>query len=166
MNDRLRNLALWVIIVLLLLALFTLFQNPAYRTDANSIAFSQFLTEVDQGHVRDVVIEGSQIRGTYTDGRSFQTYAPSSHDPSLVQRVYQKGILITARPAGDQVPWIVSLLVSWLPFIALVGVWIFLSQRSKGTTVKGNRASDEIDDLKRQIEELRKRLDRIDKGGT
>jgi ATP-dependent Zn protease len=71
--------------------------------------------------------------------------------------------LITARPAGNEVPWFVSLLVSWLPFIALIGVWIFLAQRIKGTTVKANRPSDEIDDLQRQIDELRKRLDRIDK---
>ena len=58
MNANLRNFALWVIIVLLLLALFTLFQNPGQRTTAQDISFSQLLTEVDQGRVRDVVIQG------------------------------------------------------------------------------------------------------------
>ena len=56
MNSNLRNFALWVIIVLLLLALFTLFQNPSQRTSAQEISFSQLLSEVDQGRVRDVVI--------------------------------------------------------------------------------------------------------------
>ena len=85
MNANLRNFALWVIIVLLLLALFTLFQNPGQHTTSQDVSFSQLLNEVDQGRVRDVVIQGPEIHGTFTDGRSFQTYAPS--DPSLVQRL-------------------------------------------------------------------------------
>src|SRR3954449_8961256 len=130
MNANLRNFALWVIIVLLLLALFTLFQNPGQRTSASDISFSQLLNEVDQNRVREVVIQGPEIHGTYTDNRSFNTYAPS--DPTLVQRLYNKGVQITARPPGDNVPWFVSLLVSWLPFIALIGVWIFLSRQMQG----------------------------------
>jgi cell division protease FtsH len=130
MNANLRNFALWVIIVLLLLALFTLFQNPGQRTATQDISFSQLLSEVDQGRVRDVLIQGPEIHGTFTDGRPFNTYAPS--DPSLVQRLYGKGVAITARAPGDNVPWFVSLLVSWLPFIALIGVWIFLSRQMQG----------------------------------
>lgn len=130
MNANLRNFALWVIIVLLLLALFSLFQSPGQRTSANEISFSQLLSDVDQGRVRDVVIEGPNISGAFTDGRQFQTYAPN--DPSLVQRLYGKGVSITARAPSDNVPWFVSLLVSWLPFIALIGVWIFLSRQMQG----------------------------------
>src|SRR5512143_1225468 len=130
MNANLRNFALWVIIVLLLLALFTLFQNPGQRTTAQDISFSQLLSEVDQGRVRDVVIQGPDIHGTFSNGTSFQTYAPN--DPGLVQKLYSKGVAITARPPSDNVPWFVSLLVSWLPFIALIGVWIFLSRQMQG----------------------------------
>jgi cell division protease FtsH len=130
MNANLRNFALWVIIVLLLLALFSLFQNPTQRQVSNDITFSQLLSEVDAGRVRDVIIQGPEIHGTFSDGRSFNTYAPS--DPTLVQRLYGKGVQITAKPQGEQVPWFVSLLVSWLPFIALIGVWIFLSRQMQG----------------------------------
>ena len=84
MNANLRNFALWVIIVLLLLALFTLFQNPGQRASSQDISFSQLLTEVDQNHVRDVVIQGPEIHGTFTNGSSFQTYAPS--DPDVYKR--------------------------------------------------------------------------------
>ena len=90
MNANLRNFALWVIIVLLLLALFTLFQNPGQRTTAQDISFSQLLSEVDQGRVRDVVIQGPDIHGTFANGTSFQTYAPN--DPGLVQKLYSKGV--------------------------------------------------------------------------
>ncbi len=130
MNANLRNFALWVIIVLLVLALFTLFQNPNQRQAAQDISFSQLLTEVDQGKVRDVLIQGQEIHGNFTDGRPFNTYAPN--DPTLVQRLYGKGVTITARSPQEQVPWFVSLLVSWLPFIALIGVWIFLSRQMQG----------------------------------
>src|ERR1700732_3925610 len=130
MNANLRNFALWVIIVLLLLALFTLFQNPGQRASSQDISFSQLLTEVDQNHVRAVVIQGPEIHGTFTNGSSFQTYAPS--DPTLVKRLYDGKVSITAKPPGDNVPWFVSLLVSWLPFIALIGVWIFLSRQMQG----------------------------------
>jgi cell division protease FtsH len=130
MNANLRNFALWVIIVLLLLALFTLFQNPGQRASSQDISFSQLLSEVDQNHVRDVVIQGPDIHGTFTNGSSFQTYAPN--DPTLVKRLYDAKVNINAKAPGDNVPWFVSLLVSWLPFIALIGVWIFLSRQMQG----------------------------------
>jgi cell division protease FtsH len=130
MNANLRNFALWVIIVLLLLALFTLFQNPGQRASSQDISFSQLLSEVDQNHVRDVIIQGPEIHGTFTNGSSFQTYAPN--DPTLVSRLYNGKVQITAKPPGDNVPWFVSLLVSWLPFIALIGVWVFLSRQMQG----------------------------------
>src|SRR5216684_3056555 len=130
MNANLRNFALWVIIVLLLLALFTLFQNPGQRASSQDISFSQVLTGGDQNHVRDVVIQGPEIHGTFTNGSSLQSYGRSG--ATLVSRLYNGKVSITAKPPGDNVPWFVSLLVSWLPFIALIGVWIFLSRQMQG----------------------------------
>ena len=130
MNAHFRNFALWVIIILLLLALFTLFQNPGQRAASTDISFSQFLNEVDQGRVRSVVIQGPEIHGTFTDGHGFQTFSPN--DPNLVQKLYQKNVEITARPQQNDVPWFVSILISWLPIIAMIGVWIFLSRQMQG----------------------------------
>src|SRR5271169_4491909 len=96
MNANLRNFALWVIIFLLVLALVTLFQSPSQKAPSSEILFSQLLTEVDAGHVRDVTIAGPDISGHYKDGRAFQTYAPS--DPHLVETLYNKGVAITAKP--------------------------------------------------------------------
>jgi cell division protease FtsH len=130
MNANLRNFALWVIIVLLLLALFTLFQNPSTRSTSSDISFSEFLEQVDKNNVRDVLIQGPEIHGNFKDRGAFTTYAPN--DPGLVQRLYSKGVTISAKPLSDNVPWFVSLLMSWLPFIALIGVWIFLSRQMQG----------------------------------
>ena len=75
-------------------------------------------------------LQGPEIHGTFTDGRSFQTYSPS--DPSLIQRLYNKGVSITARPQSDNLSWFVSPLISRLPFVALIGVCIFLSRQMQG----------------------------------
>src|SRR5262245_37970140 len=133
MNPNVRNFALWVIIVLLLLALFTLFQNPSTRSASTDISYSEFLDQIDKKNVRDVTIQGPEIHGTFKEergGRNFTTYAPS--DTTLIKRLNDNGVNISAKPLSDNMPWFVSLLMSWLPFIALIGVWIFLSRQMQG----------------------------------
>ena len=90
-----RNIAVGVIIVVLLLAVLSLFPNPERRVAVQEISFSEFLTHVDQGRVRDVLIQGSEIHGTYKDGRNFQTYAPN--ESSLITRLHGQGVGIAAR---------------------------------------------------------------------
>ena len=130
MNPNFRNFALWVIIFLLVVALVMLFQNPGQRSQTTEISFSQLLTEVDQGRVRQVTIAGHEITGHYVDDRTFSTYAPN--DPTLVQTLYKKNVAITARPPSDGNSWLVTLLVNGLPLIAFLGVWIFLSRQMQG----------------------------------
>src|SRR5918994_3888009 len=127
MNPNFRNFALWVIIFLLVLALVTLFQNPGHRSGGSDIAYSQLLAEADNNNVKSVVISGNEISGTFGDGRTFTTYAP--FDPSLVQKLAQKGVQINARPPSDNTPWFIALLVNWLPILVFIGAWIFLSRQ-------------------------------------
>jgi cell division protease FtsH len=122
-----KNLALWVIIGLLLIALFNLFQNPSGRGPQANLAFSDFLAEVDNGRVRDVTIQGSTIGGHFSDGRSFSTYAPE--DPNLVNRLTEHGVRITAAPVDDSMPSLLGVLVSWFPMLLLIGVWIFFMRQ-------------------------------------
>jgi cell division protease FtsH len=130
MNPNYRNFALWVIIFLLVVALVMLFQSPSQRAQTQDITFSQLLTEVDQGHVREVTISGNEINGHFTDNRAFSTYAPN--DPSLVENLYKKNVAITAKPPSEGNSWLVTLLVNGLPLIAFLGVWIFLSRQMQG----------------------------------
>ncbi len=127
MNPNFRNFALWVVIFLLVLALVTLFQNPGQRSGGSDIAYSQLLNEADAGRIANVVISGPEISGTFTDGRTFTTYAPN--DPMLVTKLQQKGVQITARPQSDNTPWFIALLVNALPFVLFIGAWVFLSRQ-------------------------------------
>jgi cell division protease FtsH len=126
-NNFGKNLALWVIIGLLVIALFNLFQGPASQGPVTNLAFSDFLAEVEAGQVREVTIRGNAITGSYADGRAFSTFAPS--DPGLVQRLSEKGIRISAAPIDDNVPSLLGVLVSWFPMLLLIGVWIFFMRQ-------------------------------------
>jgi len=122
-----RNLALWVIIALLLVVLFNLFQPGMTRSTATQEAYSDFLTQVNQGQVRDVVIQGRQISGQLADGRSFETYTPE--DPSLVSRLTDKGVRVIAKPQDADVNPLLHYLLSWFPMLLLIGVWVFFMRQ-------------------------------------
>jgi cell division protease FtsH len=127
MNSNFRNFAIWIIIGLLLVALFNLFQNPGQRARANEIPYSQFLTEVESQNVRSVTIAGNQLSGKFADGRVFQTVAPN--DPQLVDRLHTKGVGIAVKPSEDDVPSLLGVLVSWFPMLLLIAVWVFFMRQ-------------------------------------
>ncbi|MBD8893732.1 ATP-dependent zinc metalloprotease FtsH [Roseibium litorale] len=130
MNANFRNLALWVIIAVLLIALFQLFQGSGQRTTASEIPFSQFLSSVERGEVKDVTIQSQQVLGHYTSGGTFQTYAPDG--AQYVDALSNKGVTVTARPPADNNS-LVSLLFNWLPMLVILGIWIFLMRQMQGS---------------------------------
>jgi cell division protease FtsH len=130
-NNFGRNLALWVIVALLLVALFNLFQPAAGPGRAASqLAYSDFLNEVNAGHVRDVRIQGRTLSGKLNDGRSFQTYTPE--DPTLVSRLTERGVRVEARPEESDVNPLFHYLLSWFPMLLLIGVWVFFMRQMQG----------------------------------
>ncbi|MGH2340145.1 ATP-dependent zinc metalloprotease FtsH [Segnochrobactraceae bacterium EtOH-i3] len=129
MNNTFRNFALWAIIGLLLIALFQLFQNPGQRSGATEIPFSQFLSEVDQGNVRSVVITDQQISGTYSRGGQFQTFAPRMTD--FVSRLEAKDVTISAKPPSDG-PSLIGALLNWFPMLLVLGIWLFVMRQMQG----------------------------------
>ena len=130
-----RNVALWVVIGLLVFALFNLFQGSStQRGPQTTLAFSDFLVSVDSGEVRDVVIKGNNVTGHYRDGRNFGTYTPN--DPTLIEKLNKKGVRITAQPSEDGSPTLWGILISWFPMLLLIGVWIFFMRQMQGGTGK------------------------------
>ncbi|MGL4406735.1 MAG: ATP-dependent zinc metalloprotease FtsH [Notoacmeibacter sp.] len=131
MNQNYRNLALWAVIGLLLIALFNLFSQPQATSAGRDIPYSQFLTDLDQGRIKSVTISGDQIVGTYGDqGTSFSTFSPG--DAGLVQRLEAKGVVIAAKPITEASNSLLGILLSWLPMIVILGVWIFFMRQMQG----------------------------------
>ncbi len=121
-----KNIALWIIIGLLLVALFQLFQGGSSHNPSHELAFSEFMADVEAGKVADVTIQGQTLTGHYIDGREFNTFTPD--DPSLVANLRDHHVQITAAPVESGVP-ILSILLSWFPMLLLVGVWIFFMRQ-------------------------------------
>jgi cell division protease FtsH len=119
-----RNIALWLVVLLMALLMFKFISNTQQRSP--DVIFSDFLNEVDHGEVAKVTIQGNQIIGDTNSGEHFRSYAPT--DPDLVKTLRDKGVKIEAKPAeGD--PWWMVLLVQWFPMLLLVGVWIFFMRQ-------------------------------------
>ena len=97
---NIKNLVMWVIIVLLSVGLFNMFQDPKkISAERNSLPFSNFLSEVEAGRVVEVQIQGNNISGVLADGKIFKTYSPNY--PELVDKLSSKGVSIVATPKEE-----------------------------------------------------------------
>jgi len=130
MNNRLspfyKNIALWLLISLVMIFLFNYFNTAEHARSKASLSYSQFLELVKSDKVKSVVLQGEEINGEQKEGQPFKSYAPQ--DPDLIKLLQRKGVEITAKPKDDS-PWYTTLLVSWLPMLVLVGIWIFFMRQ-------------------------------------
>ena len=114
---------MWAIIVLLTVGLYNMFKNPQGSfTQKNNIIFSEFLSEVDNGRVVQVEIQGNKINGVMSNGKKFSTYSPN--DPNLIEKLSDKGVSISAAPIDEKMPSLFGVLLSWFPMLLLIAVWI------------------------------------------
>ena len=130
MNKYGKNLALWIVIGVLLVALFNLFQNKGSRGNYSSLAFSDFLSEVESGRINEVTIQGNTIKGHFNDGRAFSTYTPN--DPGIVDRLRSGNVRISAAPKEEGMSGLLGILISWFPMLLFIGVWIFFMRQMQG----------------------------------
>ena len=128
---NLKNLAMWGIIVFLTIGLYNMFKNPQSNIrGGNQIIFSDFLNSVENGEVLKVEIQGNNIKGVYSNGNSFSTYAPN--DPNLIEKLSEKGVSISAAPLEEKMPSLFGVLLSWFPMLLLIAVWIFFMRQMQG----------------------------------
>ena len=126
-----KNLAMWAVIVFLTIGLYNMFKGPQNSAKgSDTIIFSQFLTEVDNGRVTQVQIQGNNIKGTLSNGKDFITYAPN--DPNLIEKLTSKGVSISASPLDEKMPSLFGVLLSWFPMLLLIAVWIFFMRQMQG----------------------------------
>ena len=124
MNPFYKNLALWLVITMMMIMLYSLF-NTQQRAET-PIKYTEFLGMVESERVAEVVIQGQELSVTDTDRGRFKVFAPQ--DADLIKILRQKGVVIQAKPLSET-PWYMNVLFSWFPMIVLIGVWIFFMRQ-------------------------------------
>lgn len=124
MNPFYKNMALWLVIALVMVLLFNLFNQP--KAARQKILFSEFRLAVERGDVREVTIQGNNIYGKFNNGKEFKTY--SLEDPDLVKDLMAKQVTIDVKP-DEQSSWWMQIIISWFPMLLLIGVWIFFMRQ-------------------------------------
>jgi cell division protease FtsH len=119
-----KNLALWLVISLMVILLFNMFNHPGQSKQETS--YSEFISAVSDGEVNQVTIQGNDIYGKFKDGTSFKTFVPN--DPNLIRELRDKGVQISAK-AVEESPWFMTILISWFPMLLLIAVWIFFMRQ-------------------------------------
>ncbi len=127
MNSNFRNVAIWVVILLLLFALFNLFQNPARTTRGSEISYSEFKEQVKSGNIKEVLVQGHRYTGQAND-KTFTTLGPDNQ-ADVIRELEGLGVKIRVRPADEDVPTIFSVLVNWFPMLLLIAVWVFFMRQ-------------------------------------
>ncbi len=124
MNNFNKNLALWVIIVLMVIMLYNIF-NQQHQGEAE-LGYSEFLAMVESSQVASVLVQEHELTVTDQSGKKFRVYAPQDND--LIPLLRKKRVSITAKPL-QETPWFISILVSWFPMILLIAVWVFFMRQ-------------------------------------
>jgi len=126
-----KNLLLWVVIGLTMMSVFNMFTVPGGKPE--SMTYSAFIEHVNQGAVEQVTISDQQVKGQYRDlsgeMKSFSLQVPN--DPNMMQKLLDNQVEVDVK-APAEVPFLLSILISWFPMLLLIGVWIFFMRQMQG----------------------------------
>ena len=132
----LKSIGLWAAILLALVVVVNVLQGPSTSASGSSLAYSDFLTKVDDGGVKGVEFRGGDIQGRTTSDEAFRTTIPPMGDPQLIEKLRAKGVHFDAKPE-EQRGFLAQLLLSMLPFVLMIGIWIFVMRQMQNGTGRG-----------------------------
>jgi cell division protease FtsH len=128
-KELIKNILLWLVIALILVAVFDNF-GPQQSASQQKMSYSQFIHAIEQGNIASVTIANQNITGLTQDNKSFSTYIPVP-DPYLLNDLLKKNVNIKGQ-APEKRGLLVSILVSWLPMLLFLGIWIFILRQQMG----------------------------------
>lgn len=130
MKNIFSKAAVWVMIALVLFIVFKQFDSRSQASNISSIAYSDFITEVKSGHIKDATIEDRSILATMQDGRKVKT-AATYLDRGLVGDLLNNGVKFDVKQPDEQ-SLLSQIFISWFPMLLLIGVWVFFMRQMQG----------------------------------
>ena len=129
MNDLAKNLVLWAVIAVVLLSVFSNFSKQS--GSSQTLPYSTYIQMVKSNQVSQVTIEGRDINGKTTSGSVFKTFSPETSNTAMIGDLLDSGVEITAAaPEGQSL--LMTIFISWFPFLLLIGIWIFFMRQMQG----------------------------------
>lgn len=128
-----KNLILWLVIAVVLMSVFQSF-SPS-ESNTTQTTYTNFLNEVKQGTIREVVIDANKVSGMKTNGEEFSTIIPYT-DLDLVSDLLKNNVEVTGK-LPEQQSWLATIFISWFPMLLLIGVWIFFMRQMQGGGGRG-----------------------------
>ena len=129
MNDLAKNLVLWAVIAVVLLSVFSNFSKNT--GDSQILPYSTYIQMIKSGQVAQVTIEGRDIKGKTNTGSIFKTYSPETSNTAMIGNLLDNNVEITAdAPEGQSL--LMTIFISWFPFLLLIGIWIFFMRQMQG----------------------------------
>ncbi len=126
-NNLVKNLAIWLLIGFLVFLIIDFYKANDTSQRSAPVSYSNFLTELKNGNISRVEIRGNNIKGEYSNGSFFTTYAPN--DLNLIEKLEKNNVEINAMPLDKGSPGLLDILISWFPMLLLIGVWIFFMRQ-------------------------------------
>ncbi len=135
-NQNNKNFLFWIVSLLTIILVYNLFQMNSGGNVMQNFPFSEFLKSAENGTITDAKLNvpGYEIEGHFSDGQKFTTHAPNY--PGLIDKLRAGGVQITTAPAQSKFSNIISALVSWLPMIIIIGIWIMFMRQMQGGSGK------------------------------
>ncbi len=130
-NDLVKNLLLWVVILVVLTTVFQSFSNRGAGGQQPPLNYSEFLDQVRDNNVNTVFVEGQNIRGTLRNGTRFTTYSPETDNRAMIGTLIEHKVSIVGEPPKET-PILVQLLFNAFPILLLIGVWVYFMRQMQG----------------------------------
>ena len=135
MNSTVKTVVFWLVIGVSALLLWQVIQAGRSGQKDKEVNFSQFMTDVDQGNVREITVNGMEVRGKYKDNSAFHTTVPANY-PDMIKTLRDKNVTTTFRDINNG-SWPLQLLGTWAPLILLGALWFFMIRQMQ---TGGNKA--------------------------
>lgn len=127
-KDLIKNILLWLIIAVIMIAVFNNFGPKP--PEKNQLSYSQFIQDLNKGSIASVTISDRDVTGLTQNNKQFSTYIPLQ-DRQLLPTLLKRGVDVTGKEPKQR-SFFISMLISWLPMLLILGVWIFIIRQQAG----------------------------------